>query len=285
MKQSLLIVVLMLCVSIFSYGQLDTVIGFTFPVNTGADSLNADFGISNNTSYDIRFETESTGTQGPITLTNGATTYAATATSWDNGKDDKYFSIKFKTTNYGNLVLYAKLRSGGNKPGPKYFKVQYKIGGSGTWEDVSSDTITIANDWTTGVVDGWVLPSQTWNASQSVHIRFISITNTNVDGNPVAADGIVKIDDIFILGSTTTSLSENGLTSVRFYPNPTNDILNIENNDIIAMLNIVSIDGRIVSQISRPGQNIDISSLAKGHYFLQMISDDNSVRVQNLVIE
>ena len=56
MKQSLLIVVLMLCVSIFSYGQLDTVIGFTFPVNTGADSLNADFGISNNTSmiFDLK---------------------------------------------------------------------------------------------------------------------------------------------------------------------------------------------------------------------------------------
>ena len=285
MKKSLLLFVAMLCVSMLSFGQLDTVIGFSFPVQTGIDSLNANCGTSQNLGYDIRFESELAGTTDSIFLTNGATTYAATANSWENGKDDKFFSIKFKTGNYKNLVLYAKMRSGGSNPGPKYFKVQYKIGGSGTWTDVKSDSVTIANDWTTGVIDGWNLPSVTWNASQSVFIRFLSVTNTNTAGNPIEPDGIVKIDDIFVLGENNTGVAENSLMHTRVFPNPANDVLNIENNNNISVLYIISADGSIVSQISNPEQSIDISNLAAGHYMLRMISDDNSTKTQSLIVE
>jgi len=285
MKKSLLLFVAMLGISMLSFGQLDTVIGFTFPVNTGLDSLNANYGDTLNLGYDIRFESESAGTQDSVTLTNGATEYAATANSWENGMNDKYFSIKFKTGYYKNLVLYAKMRCGGANPGPKYFKVQYKIGGSGTWTDVSTDTVTIANDWTTGVINGWNLPSETWNASQSVYVRFLSITNTNVSGNTVDSLGVVKIDDIFVLGENNTGVGENSLMNTRVFPNPASDVLNIENNNNVSVLYIISTDGRVVSQISNPAQSIDISNLAAGNYMLRMISDDNSMKTQSLIVE
>lgn len=285
MKKSLLLFVAMLGISMLSFGQLDTVIGFTFPVNTGLDSLNANIGDTLNLGYDIRFESESAGTQDSVTLTNGATTYAATANSWEDGMNDKYFSIKFKTGYYKNLVLYAKMRSGGANPGPKYFKVQYKIGSSGTWTDVSSDTVTVANDWTTGVIDGWNLPSETWNASQSVYVRFLSITNTNTSGNTVDSLGVVKIDDIFVLGENNTGVGENSLMNTRVFPNPASDVINIENNSNVSVLYIISTDGRIVSQISNPAQSIDISNLSAGHYMLRMISHDNSMKTQSLIVE
>ncbi|OFY08151.1 MAG: hypothetical protein A2W94_09485 [Bacteroidetes bacterium GWE2_42_42] len=264
---------------------MDTVIGFTFPVEVGLDSLDATIGDTLNIGYDIRFESESAGTSDSVFLTNGATTYAATANSWENGMNDKYFSIKFKTGYYNNLVLYAKMRSGGTNAGPKYFKVQYKISSSGTWTDVSTDTVTVANDWTTGAINGWNLPSETWNASQSVYVRFLSITNTNTAGNPVDSLGVVKIDDIFILGQNNTAVGENSLTHTRVFPNPATDVLNIENNENVSVLYIYSNDGRVVSQISNPAQCIDISNLAAGHYMIRMISVDNNVKTQSLIVE
>ncbi len=285
MKKSLLLFVAMLGISMFSFAQLDTVIGFTFPVEVGLDSLDATIGDTLNIGYDIRFESESAGTTDSVFLTNGATTYAATANSWEDGMNDKFFSIKFKTGYYKNLVLYAKMRSGGTNAGPKYFKVQYKIGSSGTWTDVSTDTVTVANDWTTGVVDGWNLPSETWNASQSVYVRFLSITNTNVSGGTVDSLGVVKIDDIFVLGENNTGVGENSLMNTRVYPNPANDVLNIENNDNVSVFFIISSDGRVVSQINNPATSIDISNLTAGHYMLRMISDDNSMKTQSLIVE
>lgn len=285
MKKSLLLFVAMLGISMLSFGQLDTVIGFTFPVQTGIDSLNANYGDTLNLGYDIRFESESAGTQDSITLTNGVTDYAATANSWENGADDKYFSIKFKTGYYTNLVLYAKMRCGGTNPGPKYFKVQYRISSSGTWTDVSTDTVTVANDWTTGVIDGWNLPSETWNASQSVYVRFLSITNETPAGATVDSLGIVKIDDIFVVGLNNTAIGENSLMNTRVFPNPANDVLNIENNESVSVLYIFSTDGRVVSQISNPGQSIDISNLAAGHYMLRMVAGDNAVKTQSLIAE
>jgi len=285
MKKALLLFVAVLGFSTMTFAQIDTVIGFTFPVNTGLDSLNANFGDTLNLGYDIRFESQSAGTTDSVTLTNGATDYAATANSWENGMNDKYFSIKFKTGNYNNLVLYAKMRSGGANPGPKYFKVQYKIGGSGTWTDVSTDTVTIANDWTTGVINGWNLPSETWNASQSVYVRFLSITNENVSGGTVDSVGVVKMDDIFVLGNNNTAIGENSLMNTRVFPNPATDVLNIENNESIAVMYIMSTDGRVVSTISNPAQNINISNLAAGNYMLRMISVDNNVKTQSLIVE
>lgn len=285
MKKVLLLFVAVLSFSTISFAQMDTVIGFTFPVEVGLDSLDATIGDTLNIGYDIRFETESTATSDSVYLTNGISTYAATANSWENGMNDKYFSIKFKTGYYNNLVLYAKMRSGGANAGPKYFKVQYKISSSGTWTDVSSDTVTIANDWTTGVINGWNLPSETWNASQSVYVRFLSITNTNTAGNTVDSLGVVKIDDIFILGQNNTAVGENSLTNTRVFPNPASDVLNIENNENVSVLYIYSTNGRVVSQISNPAQSIDISNLAAGHYMLRMISDDNSMKTQSLIVE
>jgi hypothetical protein len=285
MKKALLLFVAVLGFSTMTFAQMDTVIGFTFPVNTGLDSLNANFGDTLNLGYDIRFESESAGTTDSVTLTNGVADYAATANSWENGMNDKYFSIKFKTGYYNNLVLYAKMCSGGANPGPKYFKVQYKIGGSGTWTDVSTDTVTIANDWTTGVIDGWNLPSETWNASQSVYVRFLSITNENVSGGTVDSVGVVKMDEIFVLGNNNTAIGENSLMNTRVFPNPASDVLNIENNESIAVMYIMSTDGRVVSTISNPAQNVNISNLAAGNYMIRMISVDNNVKTQSLIVE
>lgn len=292
MKKSLLIFVsaVFCCISV-SFAQSDTVSGFSFPVQLGTDSLNANFGDALNLGYDIRFETESTASSDSITLTNGVysssgTDFAATADDWHNGNGDKYWSVKFKTTTYTNLVLYSAQRSGGAEPGPKYFKVQYKIGSSGTWTDVSTDTVTVANDWTTGVVDGWALPSETWNAGQSVYVRWLCITDVASDGGVVDSLGISKIDEIYIIGTNNVGITEPIGFCQNVYPNPASDMLNIDTDVPIANAFIMSMDGRLVQTINKPGSSIDISSLVSGIYMIQFVSEDEDFSiVRRIVVE
>jgi len=285
MKKALLLFVSIFSFSMLSFAQLDTVIGFTFPVQTGLDSLNANSGTAQNMGYDIRFETTAGDSTRPITLTNGVTNYAATGTDWANCADDVFFSIKMKTPDYYNLVLYSKQRSGGSNPGPKYFKVQYQISGDSVWTDIAGGDVTVANDWTTGVVDGIALPSATWNSSSSVYIRWVATSNENVDGGTCDVNSISKIDEIFVLGNySAVGIDESSFNSV-VYPNPATDVVNFESNEPIAFVSIMTIDGRIVSAISNPGQTIDISNLTSGYYMMRIVSEDNNQQIHNLIVE
>lgn len=178
------------------------IIGFTFPVNAGADSLDANKGIEQNLGYDIRHENEGNEIAN-IAFSKGAggdDDFAAKADGWNGGADKQYWSVKFKASGYQNFKLSAKLSSANNKPGPANWKVQYCMSGDEIWNDVEGGAITCAKDWTTGVVENLALPADLNNPQKSVYVRWIMTSNVAVGGDDVAADGICRIDDIMITG-------------------------------------------------------------------------------------
>lgn len=271
-----------------TFAQQDTVIGFTFPLNAGEDSLNANYGTSTNQGYDIRAEIASTSSVTDITLSNGQVTgdYAATAEGWDNGANDKFWSIKFKTTNFQNMVLYSKQRAGGTNGGPKFFKVQYKIGNSGTWTDITNGNVTLANDWTTGVINALPLPSNINNASSSVYIRWIMTTNEDVNGGDVTAAGVSKIDDIFILGEPWVGIDEQmAFNNTNIYPNPCDDVLNIDAPFEVNSIELFDICGKLVlhKEISGISQ-INVSNLQAGLYYISIYNTNNNIKINQKVL-
>lgn len=287
MKKVLLSVVSLFLIS-FVIAQQDTLIGFSFAVDSGQDSLNADIGLSVNLLYAISFETDTPSTQGDITFTNGVysssgTDYAATASKWDSCANNKYWMIELKTTDYSDLTLYSAQRSGGASPGPKYFKVQYKVGSSGLWTDVSYGFITVANDWTTGVLDNYLLPSATWDASESVFLRWIALSNENSSGAPVDTAGVSKIDEIYVLGTFITSVEESAFCN-NVYPNPCSDILNIDTELPIEKIMLMSLDGRLIKLYENPEQSINLSDVDNGIYILHFISENNANHITRKII-
>ncbi|MEZ5109768.1 MAG: hypothetical protein R2829_12480 [Bacteroidia bacterium] len=76
------------------------------------------------------------------------------------------------TQNYFDLTVSSKQRS--SNTGPRDFKLQYKIGAGGTWTDVSGATVTVANDFTSGVLSNVALPAECDNQS-SVYLRWIVV--------------------------------------------------------------------------------------------------------------
>jgi len=172
-----------------------TVAKWSFPVSS-ADSL-VDTANSANAGKIIT----ATGTNSLTFDVAGYATKAARATNWANGSGAKYWQIEVNTIGQQNLLLSSRQRS--SSTGPKDFKVQYRVGSSGTWTDISSPSVTVADDFTTGVVIDKVLPDVCSN-QPSVFIRWIMTSNTSVNNGSVGSTGASLIDDILITGSHAT---------------------------------------------------------------------------------
>lgn len=271
----LLVSVLFCTAQTVSAQQLDTIVGWTFPVSDSS-SLYADKGIVSNVGVCIIDAEDTAGEGRIISFTNGATTLAATASYWNDGANVKFWSIEFKATGYENLVLYSKQRAGNTNKGPVYFRVQYKISG-GNWTDIpDTDTITCGNDWTTGVVDSVALPSDCNNITSSIYVRWIMISNDAYGGGTVDSLGISKIDDIFILGDATSGIPQNETADiVNIYPNPSNGIFTVEADVKLNYLAVYDILGKEVKRINNPSLNefIDLSSMNKGLYIIRFSID------------
>ncbi len=69
------------------------------------------------------------------------------------------------------------------------------------------------------------------------------------------------------------------------YPNPANSYINIESEDRIYEISIISLDGSLVKRLSNSDyQNIDISFLSKGIYLVKVKSEEGKIGVKKLVV-
>ena len=126
-------------------------------------------------------------------------------TGWDNGNETKYWRINMSTYGMFNIKVSSKQRSDAN--GPKNWKLQYSIGqnGSENWIDVSSSAITVADNYTSGVLNQLQLPTEIENLSV-VSLRWIMTSNTSVNNGTVSNTGESNIDDILVFGESYQTL-------------------------------------------------------------------------------
>ena len=173
---------------------------WNFPNNP--DDNVADGGIGPNLTRQVN----AVGATGTITYVPVAssTTSAATGPGWDNGNGADSWEINIVTANYYNLKVSSAQRS--SNTGPRDFKLQYKIGSGGTYTDVPGGTVTVANDWTTGVLTTVSLPAVCENKI-SVFLRWIMTSNTAVNLSAVSSAGTSAIDNISIIGNAGTYVS------------------------------------------------------------------------------
>lgn len=259
----------------------EEIVKWTFPtgqlgdtVQNGANALNL--------TRTIRIEGA-----GPMTMTNGQVSgdYAATATNWNDGMNTKNWNIKFKTTGYDHVKISSKQRAGGNNGGPRDFKLQYKIGNTGTWADISGGTVILANDWVSGVVSNLDLPSECQNQSGSVYIRWIMATNTDVLGGAVTAAGISKIDDIIVTGMLLTGLADGKQEeTLATFPNPSASDFSISLPDKTTSVEIFNNKGQLVYSAVPENQILKVEKpLSSGLYFVKAITNSKAITVKHLV--
>lgn len=271
-----------------AFGQQDTLEAWLFPDGSN-DSL-VDVAVSLNAS---RFISCEYGTAGPALVidytTNGAQASpdkSAKVVGLQNGADSAYWLIKFKSTGYQNLKLSSKQSSGGNNPGPKEFKVQYKLPGTSTWVDLPNGTVTCANDWTTGVLNNVDLPVACENQSSNVSLRWLQTTNLDINDSPVLATGISKIDEIVITGELISGINESSLNGLNIYPNPNSGDFSIETNGHVSRIKIYNLLGQCVYENNQVVKElIYFMSFEKGAYFINLYDENALISTSKLIVK
>lgn len=282
MKKALLASILIFVA--LSMNAQTVITGWSFPVNSGPDSLNANMGLPGNLGYDIRFEGNDT-TYDVIYFADGAADYAAAAKGWDNGADTKYWSAKFKAENYSNFKVCSKQYS--DADGPRDFKLQWRISG-GTLADVPGGTIAVGTDWTAGVLDSLPVPI-TGQGSSSIYLAWMSASNTSVGGGTVTPAGETRIDDIVVTAVSTLGENEIVYTNrLAVTPNPNHGTFTVHSTVPFSELRITDMNGRIVFRSADGGTalTVNIPGAVAGTYALAVkFEDQSNWFVKKIVIE
>jgi len=275
MKKNLLFISIFF-VSLMSFAQQDTIVGWTFPSSELSDTV---ANIKNDENSNSFINTD--GGVSAITMKNGATTKAAQATNWDNGADAKSWLIRFSTAGFTNIQLSSKQTAGDANPGPKNFRAEFKVGDSGTWTIFASD-IVVQNDWASGVLENVILPEDC-NNQNLVYVRWIMTDNLDIYGADVLSTGTAKIDDIIITGNSITEVKENANLQVSVYPNPCTEILIIESENEISEVAIFDYFGRLIQKNKIMGNliKIDVSNFQEGSYIIVV----DGVAIDKIVIK
>ncbi|MFK8162583.1 MAG: YCF48-related protein [Lewinella sp.] len=108
-----------------------------------------------------------------------------------------------------------------------------------------------------------------WTESVNILDALFDVACTSANCFAVGSNGKVYRKENTT--STNNELSEN--STIKIYPNPTQDFLNIENSLGITEVRIFNIEGKLLNSYS--GNNrIDIAYLNSGIYFIKVISDE-----------
>ncbi|MFA6482789.1 MAG: T9SS type A sorting domain-containing protein, partial [Bacteroidales bacterium] len=165
----------------------------------------------------------------------------------------------------------SKQTAGGTEPGPRDFKLQYRLGTGGTWTDISGGTIVTGNDWATGVLDKLVLPEEC-SSQNSIFLRWLMTSNLDINGAVIVASGKAKIDDILVTGETASGIEELTISSmrIRVYPNPCAGKLRIETENELKKVEVYSMSGsKVFDQASQGNLSIiDMTGFDTGRYTL-----------------
>lgn len=289
--------ILLFCGSIImatatGYSQSEvTIAAWTCPTGVDTVDIFPDICIPENEGYYLSAEdtvAHPNTNRRDVTFTDGANTFAAMATGWDGGEGSKLWSVKIKAPEMSDLKVYSKQSSSATYPGPRDWKIQARLSGE-DWVDIPDGVITCSNDWGTGIATALELPAEFNNPSSSVYIRWIMTTNISTNGTEVAADGISKIDDIFITGFTAAGTEEVIFSQGSvFYPNPCeNGQVYITENNKFFRIEICNLQGQIVKTVDNAENlnSINVESIVPGTYLVRaMLTDGSYSEPQKLII-
>ncbi len=204
-----LTLILVFCIGVSAFSKLQSQIvvakwHFDNPTKQGAITDNASFASSPYTADDGIVENKDIATislggsvnyNGWVTGASGTLDKAPNSSAWN--LTDGYWQIGIVTTGYKDLTLSSKQRS--SNTGPTDFQIQYSTDNGSSWLDVGT-AITVANNFTSGVVTDLALPAECNNLANLL-IRWTNTSNVSVGGATVASGGTNRIDDIVVMGA------------------------------------------------------------------------------------
>jgi hypothetical protein len=255
-------------------GNFTDIIGTTGidPADLGAwENQSGDF--DNNGFVDIFSEMSR-----ELYLNNGDLTFTGINLSFDEGAIGDFNNDGFlDVVNDGNLYV---------NDGNANNWVKFVLEGNESNPNGIGARIQILGDWGTQMRE--VRSGQGFSHMNSLVAHFGIGTSTAIEQVVVTwPSGTVDVIDnpdmntqhVIIEGSSPLAITQYEIEGINLFPNPTADILNFSLNGIEGTpVNIIDVNGKVIMNTTiSSNNNIDVSRLNSGIYFVQMEVEKNSV--------
>ncbi len=120
------------------------------------------------------------------------------------------------------------------------------------------------------------------NTSANINIFYAKRSGNQTIGYHGASYGYATLNMAGQL-SVNETVAEN--KNVLFYPNPAKQTLHFKNRDEVKLIDIYEISGRKIKSAVLEGDQIDISDLKSGNYYLEITKKDGNVLYEKLIKE
>jgi hypothetical protein len=127
--------------------------------------------------------------------------YAVSSNGWNTGSGTKYWQVDVVTT--GQTGLTVTSNQGSSSTGPKDWKLQYRVGNTGAFTDVTGGVVTLTTAVVAGTPNTWgtltavALPAAAEN-QPLVQLRWIMTSDLAINGAAVASTGTSRISGIYV---------------------------------------------------------------------------------------
>ena len=217
----------------------------------------------------------------------GSATYEINGYGANTTSDDWFISPSINLDNYNNENLTFKTWTKYSDDGivDPEVKLKYSTNYSGnpstaTWHTLSYTFPTESNQ-------------EVWTASGNIDFSGIIGTNINLafhytsSGTDGGSSAYWQIDDILLTGDVAESINDIN-SKIKIYPNPANQIVNINSLNKIEDINIYSVIGQKVLNFDNLNTNnyeINIRNIIKGIYFIEIKDINNNKILKKLIKE
>ena len=215
-----------------------------------------------------------------------AQTYSINAYNGNEPSNDWFISPSINLDDYTNEILSFKTWTQYTDTEAPRLKLKYSTNYSGS-DDPTNSTWTNIN----------FVPSSenSTNWTNSGNIDLSGINGTSVyfafqytsSGTGAGSSTYWKIDDILLKGDLPEKVNYLNENIIKIYPNPANQIVNINSLNKIEDINIYSVIGQKVlsfNNLNTVNYEINIRNLIKGIYFIE-IKDINNNKILNKLIK
>jgi hypothetical protein len=177
---------------------------------------------------------------------------------------DWAFECRFHSSGMGYLFQNGEL-SNFSFPADTWFPIKVHI-------DLDNDSLAIFLNGES--VETWPF---SYTDSGDSGICQLGLLNFFAGSAMPNTPGTYYVDDfVFTQLSTTGIEAYSNNSSIRLYPNPATDMLNIRSDNEILKASIMNIDGQVVKSISGNFNNIGISDLSNGLYFVNICTENGT---------
>lgn len=104
-----------------------------------------------------------------------------------------------------------------------------------------------------------------------MYVDYVRIYQKGVAGELLTAPGL------------STAIDTNKPTKKGLYPNPASNHVILDDYQNMSEVTILSTEGRMIQKITQPAEQLDISSLSAGLYFLHIVYDDRTNETQKFI--